>query len=60
MSNNTMACAIDSGDTAFVLIGAVMILFMMTSLALFEGGLLRSNNTLSILMSIMTSIVVNR
>lgn len=58
--NNTVTCSIDSGDTAFVLIGAVMILFMMTSLALFEGGLLRSNNTLSILMSIMTSIVVNR
>jgi Amt family ammonium transporter len=63
MANSTtiapLACSIDSGDTAFVLIGAVMILFMMTSLALFEGGLLRSNNTLSILMAIMTSIVVN-
>lgn len=61
MQNRTMssACNLDAGDTAFVLIGAVMILFMMTSLALFEGGLLRSNNTLSILMSIMTSIVAN-
>lgn len=39
--------AIDTGDTAFILIAAAMVLFMTPGLALFYGGLVRSKNILS-------------
>jgi Amt family ammonium transporter len=38
---------IDTGDTAFILIAAAMVLFMTPGLALFYGGLVRSKNVLS-------------
>jgi hypothetical protein len=50
-------CELNDGDTAFVVVGAVMILGMMTNLAFFTAGLLRSNNTLSILMAHISSMV---
>jgi ammonia channel protein AmtB len=53
----TLPCELNDGDTAFVVVGAVMILGMMTNLAFFTAGLLRSNNTLSILMAHISSMV---
>ena len=43
--------AIDSGDTAWMLMSTVLVLFMiLPGLALFYGGLVRSKNMLSVLM----------
>jgi Amt family ammonium transporter len=42
--------AINSGDTAFVLISAALVMFMTPGLALFYGGMVRSKNILSTLM----------
>jgi Amt family ammonium transporter len=41
---------IDSGDTAFVLISAALVLLMTPGLALFYGGMARSKNVLSTIM----------
>ena len=42
--------AIDSGDTAWVLMSAALVLLMIPGLAFFYGGLVRKKNVLSILM----------
>lgn len=42
--------AINSGDTAFVLVSAALVLFMTPGLALFYGGMVRGKNVLSSLM----------
>ncbi|RJQ32206.1 MAG: ammonium transporter [Actinobacteria bacterium] len=42
--------AINSGDTAFILISAALVMFMTPGLALFYGGMVRSKNVLSTLM----------
>jgi len=39
----------DTGDTTWVLISTVLVLGMMPGLSLFEAGLLRSKNTISIM-----------
>jgi len=45
------ASAIDSGDTAWMLVATALVLFMtLPALALFYGGLVRTKNVLSILM----------
>ncbi len=51
-SVNTEAIApkIDTGDTAWVLISAALVLFMTPGLAFFYGGLVRKKNFLSVLM----------
>jgi len=41
---------VDSGDTAFVLMSAALVLLMTPGLALFYGGMVRKKNVLSILM----------
>jgi Amt family ammonium transporter len=40
----------DSGDTAWVLVSAALVLFMTPGLALFYGGMVRSKNVLNMLM----------
>jgi Amt family ammonium transporter len=42
--------AIDSGDTAFMLLCAALVLFMTPGLALFYGGLVRSKNVVNTMM----------
>ncbi len=42
--------AVDSGDTAWILISASMVLLMTPALAFFYGGLVRKKNILSVLM----------
>jgi Amt family ammonium transporter len=44
---------IDSGDTAYVLVGAAMVLLMTPGLAFFYGGMVRRKNVLGILMQCM-------
>jgi Amt family ammonium transporter len=45
------ASAINSGDTAFMLVSTILVLFMiLPGLALFYGGLVRAKNVLSVLM----------
>ncbi len=46
----SQAPAIDTGDTAFVMISAALVLIMTPGLALFYGGMVRRKNVLSILM----------
>ncbi len=42
--------ALDSGDTAFVLISAALVMFMIPGLALFYGGMVRAKNVLATVM----------
>ena len=50
-------CQIDSGDTTWVLISTILVLGMMPALALFELGLLRAKNALSIICQVISGIV---
>jgi Amt family ammonium transporter len=43
---------VDGADTAWVLVSFVLVLVMYPGLALFEAGLLRAKNTLSIMMQV--------
>ncbi len=45
-----MIAAIDSGNTAWVLISTALVLFMTPGLAFFYGGMVRSKNVLAMLM----------
>jgi Amt family ammonium transporter len=45
--------AVDSGDTAWVLISAALVMLMTPGLAFFYGGLVRRKNMLSVLMQCM-------
>ena len=45
-----MESAIDSGNTAWVLVSAALVLFMTPGLAFFYGGMVRSKNVLGMLM----------
>jgi Amt family ammonium transporter len=47
---------VNSGDTAFVLISAALVLFMTPGLAFFYGGLVRKKNILAIMMQSFISI----
>ena len=44
---------VDSGDTAYVLVGAALVLLMTPGLAFFYGGMVRRKNVLGILMQCM-------
>jgi Amt family ammonium transporter len=55
------ATTMDKGDTAFMMIATVLVLFMIVpGLALFYGGLVRAKNMLSVLMQCMmiTAVVI--
>jgi Amt family ammonium transporter len=49
---------IDSGDTAWVLGSAALVLFMTPGLALFYGGLVRSKNVLGTMMQSLAAIAI--
>ena len=44
---------VDTGDTTWVLISAVLVMGMLPALAFFEAGLLRAKNSLSLITQIM-------
>lgn len=50
--------AIDTGDTAWILIAGSLVLLMIPALGLFEAGLLRRKNTVSIFMQIFTGLAL--
>lgn len=50
--------AIDTGDTAFMLLSAALVMLMTPALGLFYGGLVRTKNVLSVLMHCFTAIAV--
>ena len=50
LAADTVAAKIDTGDTAFVLFSAALVLLMTPALALFYGGMCRSKNVLSTIM----------
>jgi Amt family ammonium transporter len=52
------ASVIDTGDTAWVLGAAALVLFMTPGLALFYGGLVRSKNVLGTMMQSMAAIAI--
>jgi Amt family ammonium transporter len=55
------AVVIDSGDTAWMLVSTILVLFMIVpGLALFYGGLVRAKNILSVLMqcTMITAVVI--
>jgi Amt family ammonium transporter len=52
----TVPARIDTGDTAWILISAALVFFMMPGLAFFYGGLVRKKNVLSILMQCFITI----
>lgn len=55
------AMAIDSGDTAWMLVSTILVLFMIVpGLALFYGGLVRAKNILSVLMqcTMITAVMI--
>ncbi len=45
-----MAVTVNTGDTAWVLVSAALVMFMTPGLALFYGGMVRSKNVLAMLM----------
>ena len=49
LAEGATAAKIDTGDTAWVLVSAAMVLFMTPGLAFFYGGMVRSKNVLSTL-----------
>ncbi len=49
---------LDSGDTAWMLVAGCLVLLMIPALGLFEAGLLRKKNTVSILMQIIFGLAV--
>lgn len=49
---------VNTGDTAWVLLSAVLILGMMPALAFFEAGLLRRKNTLSIITEVFVGLAL--
>src|SRR5574338_319196 len=48
-SGNMLPCAIDSGDTAWILSATSLVLFMTPGVAFFYGGLARSKNMVNVL-----------
>ena len=48
----TAPCAVDAGDTAWVILCSILVLGMMPAVAFFEAGLLRGQNTVSIISQI--------
>ena len=50
LAADTAAAKVDTGDTAFVLFSAALVLLMTPALALFYGGMCRSKNVLSTIM----------
>jgi Amt family ammonium transporter len=50
--------AIDSGDTAWMLVSTGLVLLMVPALGFFEAGLVRSKNSLSILMQTFSGLAI--
>ena len=49
---------VDTGDTAWVLVSAALVLLMTPALAFFYGGMLRSKTVLNMLMMVMGALFI--
>jgi Amt family ammonium transporter len=58
LADTTVTAKIDTGDTAWVLICAAMVMLMTPGLAFFYGGLVRRKNVLGILMQCFIALAV--
>ena len=54
-----MTPKIDSGDTAWVLVSAAMVMLMTPGLGFFYGGLVRKKNVLSIATGLFATVLIN-
>src|SRR5690606_29457225 len=53
------APTLDSGDTAWMIVATILVLFMaIPGLALFYGGLVRAKNMLSVLMQVFVTVAL--
>ncbi len=52
----TQEAAVDSGDTAWILVSAALVMLMTPGLAFFYGGLVRSRNVLSTMMHCLAAL----
>ena len=50
--------AINAGDTSWVLISTALVMLMIPALGFFEAGLIRSKNSLSILMQTFSGLAI--
>ena len=57
-ANNGAGSCVNGADTAWVLLSFVLVLAMFPGLALFEAGLLRAKNTLSIMVQVFAGVTV--
>ncbi len=51
-------CVLDDGDTTWMLLSTLLVLTMMPALAIFEAGLLRAKNTMSIITQVFVGLVL--
>jgi len=58
VTNTSDSSCVDGADTAWVLVSFVLVLSMFPGLALFEAGLLRAKNTLSVMSQVMAGMFV--
>ena len=58
MVNVNEPCPLDDGDTTWMLLSTLLVLTMMPALAIFEAGLLRAKNTMSIITQIFVGVVL--
>ena len=58
MVNVNEPCPLDDGDTTWMLLSTLLVLTMMPALAIFEAGLLRAKNTMSIITQIVVGVVL--
>jgi Amt family ammonium transporter len=58
MSVSQDNCVIDTGDTAWVSICSILVLGMIPSLAMFESGMLRAKNSVSIFSQVIAGLAI--
>jgi Amt family ammonium transporter len=58
MRASAVQCAVDPGDTTWMLISFALVLFMLPALVLFEAGLLRSKNSVSVAAQVVACLLV--
>jgi Amt family ammonium transporter len=52
------ACAVDPGDTAWMALAFLLVLLMLPGLILFESGLLRAKNSVSVAAQVMAGLPI--
>eukprot|EP01128_Nolandella_sp_AFSM9_P003431 TRINITY_DN1477_c0_g1_i1.p1 TRINITY_DN1477_c0_g1~~TRINITY_DN1477_c0_g1_i1.p1 ORF type:complete len:509 (+),score=115.96 TRINITY_DN1477_c0_g1_i1:157-1527(+) len=58
MENAKTCVDLDTGDTAWMIMASVLVLGMIPGLSIFEAGLLRSKNTISVMIQVVAGVSV--